>query len=49
MEPFSDVYLQSKFDVSILRDWSFQTGHFAAFEQFKVDIHVAKTKNVLEN
>ena len=36
----NEVYLQSKFAV----DWRysyFQTGHFAEFKQFKVDIHFA--------
>ena len=36
----NEVYLQSKFAV----DWrysDFQTGHFAEFKQFKVDIHFA--------
>ena len=42
--PFNDVYLLSKFDVSsfsVTEDIDFQTGYFADFEQFKVDIYFA--------
>ena len=49
MEPFNDVYLLFKFNVpsfSLTGDLDFQTGHFADFEQFKVDIHFAKLKQV---
>ena len=41
--PLNEVYLLSEFDVSSFSyDWryvDFQTGHFADFKQFKIDIH----------
>ena len=41
--PLNEVYLLSEFDVfSFSYDWryvDFQTGHFADFKQFKIDIH----------
>ena len=47
---FSDVYLLPKLDVScsfsVTGDIDFQTDHFADFEQFKADIHLANFEQV---
>ena len=48
--PFNDVYLLSKFDVSSFSvNWRYidsQTSHFADVEQFKNDIHFANFGDV---